>query len=275
MKKAITAITFFDIVFLLLLSVSGSIGGIAGNVIYYFAFAVPIFLGIVFLRCNKDEEAKPVLLKILPDGKSFGYTLPVIAPFISLVFAVSFLTSLILTKLGFSETTDVSGNIFSVIVKHAVLPAFFEEALFRFIPLVLLIPYSKKNALAVSTVMFAAVHCSLFQIPYALLASFILSLAALATGSIFPCILIHFLNNVTSILFMRYQGVSYFNLIFFSSLALLCVISFVFLFLKREKYKTIFKELKEDKCNVEFTLATVMFVAMTLVIGALNLWMSL
>lgn len=275
MKKSITAITFLDVVFLLLLSVSGVIGGTAGSVLYYFAFALPVLLGAVYSRRNKDEEAGRVLLKILPDRKSVGYALPIIVPFICTVFLISFLTSLILTKLGFSETTDVSGNLLGVIVKHAVLPAFFEEALFRFIPLVLLIPYSKKNALAVSSVMFAAVHCSLFQIPYALIASFILSLTALATGSVFPCILIHFLNNVASIFFMRYSGVGYFNLIFFLSLGVVCAISIAVIIVKRNSYKKIFQELKEDKCNVEFTLSTFMFVAMTLVIGALNLWTSL
>ena len=275
MKKAITAITFLDVVFLLLLSVSGSIAGAVGDVLYYFAFALPVLLGVVYSRRNKDEEAEPVLLKVLPDRKSVGYALPIIVPFICVVLLISFLTSLILTKLGFSETTDVSGNLFGVIVKHAVLPAFFEAALFRFIPLMLLIPYSKKNALAVSSVMFAAVHCSLFQIPYALMASFVLSLTALATGSVFPCIIIHFLNNVASIFFMRYSGIPYFNLIFFLSLGVVCAVSVAIIVLKRDKYKKIFQELKEDKCNVEFTPSTIMFVAMTLVIGALNLWQSL
>ncbi len=275
MKKAITAITFFDIVFLLLLSASGSIDGIFGDIIYYFAFAAPLFIAFVYLKSNKDEEAKPVLLKVLPDGKALSYAAPLIAPFIVIVFIISFLTSLLLTKLGFSDTSDVSGNLFSVIVRHAVLPAFLEEALFRFVPLMLLIPYSKKNALAVSSIMFAAVHCSLFQIPYALIASFILSLLAIATGSIFPCILIHFLNNVASILFMRYTDTPYFDIIFFSSLAVLSAISLVLIVMRREKYKKIFLELKADKCNVEFTLSTVMFVGMSLIIGALNLWMSL
>lgn len=275
MKKTVTAITFFDIVFLFVLSVSGSIDGIIGDIIYYFAFIVPVFLAFLYLKSNKDEESKPVLLKVLPNKKSIGYSLPLVAPFIAIVFIISFLTSLLLTKLGFSETTDVSGNLFSVIIRHAVLPAFLEEALFRFVPLVLLIPYSKKNALAVTSIMFAAVHCSLFQIPYALAASFMLSLLALATESVFPCFLIHFLNNVVSILFMRYSGAPLFNTIFFSALGAITVISVAVIFLKREKYKEVFTDLKEDKCNVEFTFATIMFVAMALVIGVVNLWMSL
>ena len=275
MKKAITAITFIDIVFLLLLSVSGNVKGIFGDIIYYFAFAVPVLLAFIYLKRNEDDEAKPVLLRILPDKRSLKYALPLIAPFILIVFIVSFLTSLLLTKLGFSEATDVSGNLFTVIVKHALLPSFFEEALFRFVPLMLLIPYSKKNALALSSVMFAAVHCSLFQIPYALIASFILSLLALATGSIFPCILIHFLNNLASIIFLRYSAAPNFSLIFFLSLALLSSISLAVIVIKRDRYKSILNEIKEDKCNIEFTPATVMFVAMTLVIGVINLWTRL
>lgn len=275
MKKCQTAITLFDTVFLLVLSISGSIGGVFGDVVYYFAFVIPIFLAFLYVKKSKDEEAQPVLLKVLPDGKSIGFSLPLIAPFIAIVFLISFLTSLILTSLGFSETTDVSGNLIAVIAKHALLPAFFEEALFRFVPLMLLIPYSRKNALFVSSIMFAAVHCSLFQIPYALFASFMLSFIAIATGSIFPSILIHLLNNLASIFYMRYSEVEQFKLIFLISLAVLSVISLVFVVLRREKYKEAFLEIKNDKCNVEFTLSATMFVAMTLVIGALNLWMSL
>ena len=274
MKKAMTAICCFDIVFLFLLSLAGSIDGIFGDIIYYLAFIVPIFLAFIYLRSNKSEEA-PILLKVLPDGKSLKFALPLIAPFIFIIMSVSFLTALLLTKLGFSDTTDLSGNIFAVIIKHALLPAFFEEALFRFVPLMLLIPYSKKNALALSSVMFAAVHCSLFQIPYALLASFMLSLLALATGSIFPCILVHFLNNLVSIIFTRYSSVSGFYLVFFLILSTLSVISVALIVFQRRKYAAVFYELKEDKCHVEFPLSTVMFVAMALVIGVLNLWTSL
>ena len=275
MKKAMTAICCFDIVFLFLLSLAGSIDGIFGDIIYYLAFIVPIFLAFIYLRSNKSEDSAPTLLKVLPDGKSLKFTLPLIAPFIFIIMSVSFLIALLLTKLGFSDTTDLSGNIFAVTIKHALLPAFFEEALFRFVPLMLLIPYSKKNALALSSVMFAAVHCSLFQIPYALLASFMLSLLALATGSIFPCILVHFLNNLVSIIFTRYSSVSGFYLVFFLILSTLSVISVALIVFRRRKYAQVFYELQEDKCHVEFTLSTVMFVAMALVIGVLNLWTSL
>ena len=74
---------------------------------------------------------------------------------------------------------------------------------------------------------------------------------------------------------MRYSEVEQFKPIFLITLAVLSVISLVFIVLRREKYKEAFLEIKNDKCNVELTLSATMFVAMTLVIGALNLWMSL
>ncbi len=274
MKKAITAITLFDLVFMLLLSVSGSVGGVFGNIIYYLAFVIPIFLAFIYLR-GRDYEANPTPLKLLPDLKSIVYTLPLIAPFISAVFALSFLTSLLLNLLGFSSVTDVSGNLFGVIIKHAAIPSVFEEAVFRFIPIMLLLPYSKKNAVVISSVMFAAVHCNLFQIPYALIASFVLSFVAIATGNIFPCILLHFLNNLASIAFMRCSEAQNFNLIFFLSLAVLTLASAAVIFFKREKYKKALTEIKEDKCNVEFASSTVIFVGMAIVIGVINLWMRL
>ncbi len=275
MKKPVTAIVLFDTVFLLLLSVAGSIGGAFGDIAYYFAFIIPLLLAFLYVKSCKYQEEKPIPLKLLPDVKSFSYALPLIVPFIAIVFVVSFLTSLLLTSLGFSEATDVSGNILYVIMKHALFPAIFEEAIFRFIPIMLLLPYSKKNALVISSLLFACVHCNLFQIPYALIASFLLSLIAIATGSIFPCVVVHFLNNLASIFFMRYSDVSHFNLIFFLSLGLLAVISIAIVVIKREKYKKVFAELKADKCNVELTLSSALFISMTLIIGVINLWTSL
>ena len=276
MKKAITAITFFDTVFLLLLAISGTVGGAFGSVAYYFAFIVPVLLAFLFVKNDKDGEERPVPLKISPDAKSALFSLPLAAPFIALIFAVSLLTSLLLTFVGFTNTsTDVSGNIFLVITRHALLPAFCEEALFRFIPLMLLLPYSKKNALVIPSILFATVHCNLFQIPYALVASFALTFIAIATGSIFPAIAIHFLNNLASILYMRNGSELYFNVFFFSILAILAVASIAFIVIKRERYARILKEIKEDKCNVEFTLFFVLFVAMTLITGVVNLWTSL
>ena len=211
----------------------------------------------------------------MPDVKSLGYTLPIIAPFIAAVFLISFLTSLLLNALGFSDSTDVSGHIASVMIKHAVLPAFFEEALFRFIPIMILAPYSKKNALVISSLLFAAVHCNLFQIPYALFASLILSSLAIATGSVIPCIALHFINNVTSVIFMRYSYLPNFNLIFFLTLGALSVLSVAFIAVRRKKYKEFFAELRKDKNHVEFTPPLVAFVAIALFTGVISLWMKL
>jgi len=133
----------------------------------------------------------------------------------------------------------------------------------------------QKNALVISALLFASVHCNLFQIPYALFAGFVLSWIALATGSIIPCIILHFLNNVVSIVFMRYASLPHFYLIFFLTMGILALISAFFIFIGRKKYRESLYDIKADKCKVEFTLSTVMFVAMTLIIGVFNLWIQL
>jgi len=46
MKNALKYIVFLDVIFILLLSLSGFFGGILGYVIYYLAFALPVFLGL-------------------------------------------------------------------------------------------------------------------------------------------------------------------------------------------------------------------------------------
>lgn len=274
MKKAVLAITFFDMLFLVILSVAGMIGGTVGGALYYFAFLIPLCFAFAYVKSTRNDDIKPQLVKLLPDKKSISYTLPIIAPFIAAVFLISFVTSWLLGLLGYSDTTDVSGNLFLVILKHALLPAFFEEALFRLVPIMLLFPYSKKNAVIVSSVFFACIHCNLFQIPYALAAGIVLAFVTVSTESIVPAFILHFLNNLASIVFMRNGGNTQFSVIFFISLLILVLVSLVFIFVKRNSYLSIFNELKTDKCNLEFGASGVLLVAMTLIVGAFNLWMT-
>ncbi len=266
MKRSIDKLSILNMLFILILGLSGSVSGTGGQIIYYLAFAIPITIGFT-VKLDGEERAK---IRLYTPKKSIGYTLPFVAPFILAVLALSSLTALLLGLFGFENTTDVSGNLFTVALKHAVLPALLEEALFRFLPLMLLARSSEKNALFHSSVAFALIHCNLFQIPYALFAGAVLASLTLLSGSILPAVILHFLNNMTSILLMRYEN-SIFYAVFFSLMGFALFLSAVYIFFKRKEYISDVKAILGDKCKLEFTFSELLFVFATLLISIFNL----
>ena len=62
MEKSIFYLFFQNITFLILLIVSGSIGGVVGIVVYYLAFLIPFFATLLLA---KKDTPRPECLKLL------------------------------------------------------------------------------------------------------------------------------------------------------------------------------------------------------------------
>ena len=77
-----------------------------------------------------------------------------------------------------------------------VVPAIVEEFAFRGIVLGSLKKYGSGYAIIVSAVLFGLMHGNIVQIPFATLLGLVMGYVAVATGSIIPCVIIHFLNNL-------------------------------------------------------------------------------
>lgn len=270
MRKTVTAVTLADTCFLLLLSLSGSFEGVLGRAFYFAAFLLPFLAAIMFAKREKLVFG----LKPLPENQGALLSLPLLVPFVALVFTISFITSVILNAMNFKDTTDVSGNIFIVILNHAVLPSFLEELLFRFVPIALIAPYSKKNALFFSALFFSLIHCNLFQIPYALAAGVVLSFVCIISGSVVLPAVFHFINNLLSIAYMRNATDKVYVTAFFVSMAVLLLVSLVFIVARRKSYKKLVLEIFGEKCKLELTLFSVLFVLMTVFIAITNLWVN-
>lgn len=194
-KIRILSLSYF--LFLVLLMLSGGIGGVWSRVIYYLAFVI--------------TAAMTVLLSgkgILPEKKQrrFSYeklrlTLPTVLPSVALVALLSLLTSFLIRLIsGRYQTVDMGDSILTAIISHAILPSVLEEILFRYLPLRLLAPQSKRAAVLISAAAFALVHHSLYSIPYAFMAGLIFMTLDIALDSIYPSLIIHFLNNLLSII---------------------------------------------------------------------------
>ena len=265
MKTALTYLTFLDLIFLLLLSLSGFFSEPLSSIVYFLAFIVPLLAFAVVVKTKKCELLP---IRVTISRKNLCFTLPLIIPTVGLIMFLSFLTSQILGLFFEAPAVDVSGNILVAVTVHALFPAIFEEALFRYVPIALISPHSRRAAVLVSALLFSLVHCNLFQIPYAFFAGIALAVIDIASDSILPSLIIHFLNNLLSVIYMRYCDSPAFAWMFISGLVLLCIISAVFIIIHRDEYKkrTLIFDGKIKLCPEIWV-----FVILTMVISITNL----
>ena len=171
-----------------------------------------------------------------------------IFPAISIILVSSIITSMLLGAFGLKNASVFNEPFVLALVTHALLPAILEELLFRFVPIKLL-SENKRAAFVISSVMFAFAHANLFQIPYALIAGSIFSWLYIATGSIIPSIILHFLNNTVSLISIYGCKAS----IILIALGILSAISLVPAIIKRRLYKEKISEmLKSEKISLSY-----------------------
>ena len=82
----------------------------------------------------------------------------------------------------------------------AVLPGIFEEIVHRGI---LLKGYTKeigvKRALIYSSILFGLMHLNVGQVFYATIMGLLIGITVIVSGSIFPAMIVHFVNNAINI----------------------------------------------------------------------------
>lgn len=278
MTEAVKILTLIDIVFVLLLGISSSIGGIFGEIMSgYVAFVLPILIGFyasLRLKAKREAEAGVAeeyrnLFSLNKDG--FKWLLPLIAPAVAVVFCVSLLTSLVLSLAGASSPTVENRSLFVMFLDHAVIPAIFEEMLFRYVPLILLAPYSKRACIFYSAFCFALIHCSFWQMPYAFVAGLVFMAVDIALDSVWPSVILHLVNNAASVLMMKYCHTSLETLYFVLGMAALVLVSLIFIYRKRREYRDMLVSSFESGEKGEFTYATAMLTLMCGYFAVMNL----
>ena len=268
MKRAITYVVFADLIFILLLTVSGMLDGAISDVIYILAFILPTALVLGISKRSKMEITPPPLNLSRRSTLSF---LPTVAPTLLLIFLVSALTSYILSFVSEAELADVSGNIWIVLLKHALLTALCEELLFRYLPIAVISPYSKRVAVIFSAVMFSLSHVTLYQIPYAFIAGLIFCALDLAYDSILPSFILHLLNNVVSVFWLRHFGSVTFRTAYISALAAVALISIAAILIYKRKYIDLYKKATERGEREPMPYTVWLFALMSLAIASINL----
>ena len=104
-----------------------------------------------------------------------------------------------LSSPDFDVPSDIPGRIV-YLVSIAVVPALVEEFAIRGAVLQPLRRYGDKFAIIASAIIFAVLHGNLIQAPFALIAGIALGYAVCITNSIWTGVLIHFCNNLYSVI---------------------------------------------------------------------------
>lgn len=266
MKKKLNILTVAYLLFLVLLFLSGLTFGVLSEAVYYLAFIVPIGICLYLTREEGVEWKKHLTL----DKDAVMLSWPLVFPTVALIMIVSFLTSLLIYSLtGKTSSVDLGDSYLLALLTHALIPAILEEALFRYLPLRLLASHSPRCAIIVSAFFFALVHGDLFVIPYAFIAGIVLMSIALATDSIIPSMIIHFINNALSVsLYFIYFPIDFIVYIWIGLLALVSVIT---VWRNREEYEIPLMLITEKGEGVKFTPQMILFALLTLAIAVINL----
>ncbi len=279
LKDAIKYLTFLDLIFIVMLMLSGLLSGIAGQVIYYFAFIIPTAIACSIspkMKSAREENAgvreeSADLFKM--NKRDVKLLAPIVFPTVTIIFVTSLLTSVILSALGFSGNVVEIKSFGEMLLLNAFVPAVFEELLFRYVPMKLLAPYSSRACVLISSLYFALIHGNLFQIPYAFIAGAILISVSLAFNSVIPSIVIHLVNNTMSIVWMKYAVGWQGQAVFVGILAVLFCISCVCMYIYREKYKDKIHEILKKGEPIELNYAPLALIIPTVYIAVANLFM--
>ncbi len=185
----------------------GIVGNIALNLVIQVGllFCVSIFLFAKLMKTNPKNV-----------GKFFGFrkiSAPQVGLSVLIGIVVYILNVLIttffnafLSALGYtfsSGTTIVSYPIWLLIVNlllTAVLPGICEEVAHRGLLLNGLSPLGGKKAIIISAFLFGLLHLNIEQFFYATLIGLLIGFIALRCESIYPAMIIHFMNNAISVI---------------------------------------------------------------------------
>lgn len=197
--KAPAAVAYLLFLQVFLSIIAGTVGGGIGRIVYMLSYLTPI---VLFSFLARKSGLIPT---VRPTRGGFGRVLPLLPIFLTAVVLTAAGTSEIMKLLGQEAVggTAEGAGFLSDLFTDCLFPAVLEEGLMRFAVLSLLLLWSDRHAVWVCALLFALLHASIYQIPYAFVGGMFLGLAAVWGSSPLYAILFHFLSNLLS-LFMQY-----------------------------------------------------------------------
>ncbi|MGN1419247.1 MAG: lysostaphin resistance A-like protein [Acutalibacteraceae bacterium] len=183
----------------------------------YFQFGIDILLTVItillpFYIFGKVMEKRSPEVDLIPLGKpnSTSLSLLAIPAGLGICMLANIVTSYLTVFLSafgvklsspeMANPTGVSGFILSVL-RVCIIAALTEEIALRGCAMQPLRKYGEGFAVAMSACAFGLMHCNLIQAPFALIVGLGLGYITVTTGSLWPAIFIHALNNFVSDIF--------------------------------------------------------------------------
>ena len=248
---------------------------------YLAVFLLPVGF---FKLISKGRDARPVYNSVRLTKQ---FPLMLVAS-IAVILSMAYVNSYIMEWAGFnydmfgSDPIDANYKLILAVISSALVPACCEEYLFRGMVLSNVLPYGKTNAIVVSAVLFGLMHQNPAQMLYATAAGIVLGLVYVRTRSIWGGVLIHFFNNLISViqqfLFekMVYERANTICIIMELSIVVVGVVCAVILLCAERRRKREFNDsgfgvvLEPEEDNIEYPLnsgrATRMFFSPTMII---------
>lgn len=178
---------------------------IIASVLFIF---IPFAIAYVVLKKKK-------IAGILPMGTTYNkkaaisLTMLCIPLMLFSTFAINFVSTIIQNIFGITFTTGVEDpaiigvdGFLIATLSTAVLPAVLEELIIRGIVMQPLRRFGDKFAIVASALIFGIMHGNMVQIPYTVVAGLFLGYLVIATGSLWPSIILHFINNFYSVVLL-------------------------------------------------------------------------
>ncbi len=169
-----------------------------------FSMLVPFAIGGKMIRkkthLQVQEFKDPVSIPLMLSATALGFFICLAGNYISGLF-INYADALgfELTAPDFEVPSDFFGRLV-YLVSIAVAPALIEEFAFRGTVLQPLRRYGDRFAIIASAVFFAILHGNLVQAPFAFIAGLGIGYAVCITNSLWTGVLIHFCNNLYSVL---------------------------------------------------------------------------
>ncbi len=169
-----------------------------------FSMLIPFGIGGYLIgkrtKTNVFNFEKPVSTPLMLAAVPLGFFICLVGNYVTSVFIYGMEDiGISLTAPEYSVPSDAAGRIVYAI-SIAVVPALVEEFAIRGAILQPLRKYGDKFAIIASAFVFAILHGNLVQAPFALIAGVGIGYAVCITGSIWTGVLIHFCNNLYSVL---------------------------------------------------------------------------
>lgn len=179
------------------------------NYLYSSSITVPGFLlcGIIIIKSQKRK-----IIDIIDFNRPKRPLIPLVFIGMGVCMVANLVTNLFASFMPFElkmpqiDTPTDPFGIAIYLITTALFPAFSEEFVFRGAVYGSLKKFGKTLAVVVSAVLFSLIHGNLVQIPFAFIVGLALGFVTAESDSIWPAIIIHFINNFMACV-MDYIGI--------------------------------------------------------------------